>query len=52
MGNDFFRIGYNRPLLKCVTLEQAEYIIRETHNDIYGYHSGARTMATQILRAW
>ncbi|XP_027941112.1 uncharacterized protein LOC114194906 [Vigna unguiculata] len=29
----------------------AQYIIKELHEGIYGYHSGARTMATRIFRA-
>lgn len=47
--NYLFRRGYSQPLLKCVTMEQAEYIC-ETHKEICGYHSGTRTMTNRILR--
>ena len=51
IGDDLYKCGYGQPLLKCVTAEQAQYIIKELYEGICGYHSGARTMATRILRA-
>jgi len=51
IGDDLHKRGYNQPLLKCVTAEQAQYIIKELHEGICGYHSGTRTMATRVLRA-
>jgi len=51
IGDDLYKCGYDQPLLKGVMAEQAHYIIKELHKDICGYHSGARTMATRILRA-
>jgi len=50
IGDDLYKRGYGQPLLKCVAAEQAQYIIKELHESICGYHSGARTMATRILR--
>jgi len=38
-------------IFKCVTAEQAQYIIKEFHEGICDYHSGARTTSTRILRA-
>jgi len=51
IGDDLYKRGYGQSLLKCVTAEQAQYIIKELHEGISGYHSGACTMATRILRA-
>jgi len=51
IGDDLYKCGYGQPLLKCVMAEQAQYIIKELHEGICGYHSGARTMATRVLRA-
>jgi len=51
IGDDLYKREYGQPLLKCVTVEQAQYIIKELHEGICGYHSGARTMATRVLRA-
>ena len=50
IGDDLYKHGYDQPLLKCVTPKQAQYIIQELHEGICGYHSGARTMTTRILR--
>jgi len=46
IGDDLYKRGYGQPLLKCVTAEQAQYIIKELHEGICGYHSNARTMTT------
>ena len=51
IGDDLYKHGYGQPLLKCVTAKQAQYIIKELHERICDYHSGARTMATRVLRA-
>jgi len=51
IGDALYKRKYGQPLLKCVTAEQAQYIIKELHEGICGYHSGARTMATRVLRA-
>jgi len=50
LNDELFKRGYSQPLLKCVTLDQVEYIIRKIHESIYGYHSRARTMTTWVLR--
>jgi len=51
IGDDLYKRGYGQPLLKCITAKQAQYIIKELHEGICGYHFGARTMTTRILRA-
>lgn len=48
---DLYRRGFSTPLLKCLTRDQAEYVIKQLHEEIYRMHSGSRTMATQVLRA-
>nr|KYP47653.1 Transposon Ty3-G Gag-Pol polyprotein [Cajanus cajan] len=51
IGGDLYRRGFSAPLLKCVEAEQANYILREMHEGICGFHSGGRTLATKVLRA-
>jgi len=51
IDDDLYKRGYDQPLLKYVTAEQAQYIIKELHEGICDYHSGARTMAARVLRA-
>jgi len=35
IGDDLYKRGYDQPLLKCVTAEQAQYIIKELHEGIW-----------------
>ncbi|XP_068461695.1 uncharacterized protein [Phaseolus vulgaris] len=51
IGQDLYRRGYSRPLLKCLSPEQVTYVMTELHEGICGTHSGARTMSAKILRA-
>nr|KYP38107.1 Gypsy retrotransposon integrase-like protein 1 [Cajanus cajan] len=51
IGDELFKHGISSPLLKCLTASQAAYVIREVHQGICGMHSGARSMATRVLRA-
>ena len=39
------------PLLKCVSPEEGNYILREIHEGIYGSHSGSRVLARKVVRA-
>nr|KYP43134.1 Retrovirus-related Pol polyprotein from transposon 297 family [Cajanus cajan] len=50
VGDELFKRGVPSPLLKCLTASQAAYVIKEIHQGICGMHSGARSMATRILR--
>ena len=51
IGQDLYRIGYSMSLLKCVTKEQVQYVLKEIHNGVCDNHSGARRMAAKVLRA-
>nr|KYP59574.1 Retrotransposable element Tf2 [Cajanus cajan] len=51
IGDELFKRGISSPLLKCLTASQVAYVIREVHQGICGMHSGARSMATRVLRA-
>nr|KYP60222.1 Transposon Ty3-I Gag-Pol polyprotein [Cajanus cajan] len=49
--DELFKRGVSTPLLKCLIASQAAYVIKEIHQGICGMHSGARSMATRVLRA-
>nr|KYP38150.1 Uncharacterized protein Mb2253c family [Cajanus cajan] len=51
VDDELFKRGISTPLLKCLTAPQAAYVIEEIHWGICGMHSGARSMATRVLRA-
>ncbi|XP_020208891.1 uncharacterized protein LOC109793831, partial [Cajanus cajan] len=50
VGDKLFKRGISTPLLKCLTAPQAAYVIDEIGRGICGLHSGARLMATRVLR--
>jgi len=51
VGSELYRRGYARPLLKCVTHEQAQYVLEELHQGMCGLHTGARSTLFRVLRA-
>ncbi|XP_047149063.1 protein NYNRIN-like, partial [Vigna umbellata] len=50
VGDDLYRRGYTTPLLKCVSEDEVNYVLRELHNGICGFHSGKRTPNARVLR--
>ncbi|XP_015958269.2 uncharacterized protein LOC107482334 [Arachis duranensis] len=46
-----YRRGYTRPLLKCLNKSEADIALAEAHEGIYGTHTGARSLASKVLRA-
>ncbi|WVY97056.1 hypothetical protein V8G54_029207 [Vigna mungo] len=51
VGDDLYRRGYTTPLLKCLSNQEARYVMEELHHGICGSHSGQRTLRAKILRA-
>ncbi|XP_057719163.1 uncharacterized protein LOC130933549 [Arachis stenosperma] len=50
LGNTLYRRGHSRPLLKCISWEEAEDVMAETHEGVCGNHIGGRALAAKILR--
>ncbi|XP_052726197.1 uncharacterized protein LOC128194674 [Vigna angularis] len=51
IGDDLYRRGHGTPLLKCISEEEADYVLRGLHTGICGFHSGKSTLRARILRA-
>jgi len=51
INEDLYQREYSGPLLKCITKEQVDYVLVEIHKGVCRNHSGARTMASKVLRA-
>ena len=51
VNGTLYKRGFTLPLLKCVSPEERNYILRETDEGIYGSHSGARVLAHKVVRA-
>nr|XP_025669917.1 uncharacterized protein LOC112769645 [Arachis hypogaea] len=50
LRNTLYRRGYSQPLLKCISKEEAEEVMAETHEGACGNHIGGRALAAKILR--
>ena len=45
-----YRRGFSTPLLKCVDLEEGNYILQEIHEGICDNHAGGQSLAHKALR--
>ena len=45
-----YKRGFFTPILKCIAKEDANYVLREVHEGVCGYHIGARALAGKVLR--
>uniref|UniRef100_A0A2N9F125 Integrase catalytic domain-containing protein n=1 Tax=Fagus sylvatica TaxID=28930 RepID=A0A2N9F125_FAGSY len=50
-GSILYKMGFSRPHLRCLSPEEANYVIREVHEGVCGNHSGARSLAHKLTRA-
>uniref|UniRef100_A0A2N9EWT7 Reverse transcriptase RNase H-like domain-containing protein n=1 Tax=Fagus sylvatica TaxID=28930 RepID=A0A2N9EWT7_FAGSY len=50
LGGTLYKMGFSRPHLRCLSPEEANYVIREVHEGVCGNHSGARALAHKLTR--
>nr|XP_027122043.1 uncharacterized protein LOC113738985 [Coffea arabica] len=48
-GRTLYRRSYLSPWLKCVTLEEGDYVLREVHEGICAAHVGSRVLAKKCF---
>ena len=46
-----YKRGFSRPYLRCLSREEADYVMREVHEGICGNHSGARSLVHKLICA-
>ena len=46
-----YKRGFSRPNLRCLSHDEADYVIREVHEGICGNHSRARSLVHKLIRA-
>jgi hypothetical protein len=51
LGEILYRRGYTLPLLKCLSVTEAEYVLKEIHEGVCGSHSGGRVLAHKAVQA-
>ena len=45
-----YKRGFFTPVLKCIAGKDADYVLKEVHEGVWGNHIGARTLAGKVLR--
>ena len=45
-----YKRGFSRLYLRCLTYDEADYVMREVHEGICGNHSGARSLVHKLIR--
>ncbi|XP_042385760.1 uncharacterized protein LOC121977237 [Zingiber officinale] len=51
VGEQLYKKGFSRPLLKCVSAKDAEHILQEVHQGSCGGHPGGRSLARKVILA-
>ena len=44
LNGELYKRGFSMPYLKCLTLNEAMYVLREIHEGVCGNHSGPRSL--------
>ena len=44
-----YKRGFSRLYLRCLSPEEADYVMREVHEGIYGNHSGSRSLVQRLI---
>ena len=50
LNGRLYKRGYAMLYLRCLRLDEAEYVMREIHEGVCGNHSGKRSLAQKVLR--
>ena len=51
MKDVLYKGGFSRLYLRCLDPEEADYVMREIHEGIYGNHSGSQSLVHKLIRA-
>ena len=49
MQGVLYKRGFSLPYLRCLDKAEAEYVMREVHERVYGNHSGARSLMHKLV---
>ena len=50
IGDVLYKRGFSRQYLRCLSLEEADYVMREVHEGICGNHSRSRSLVHKLIR--
>ena len=46
-----YKRGFSRPYLRCLSHDEADYVMREVHEGICGNYSGTQSLVHKLIRA-
>ena len=46
-----YKRGFSQPYLRCLALDESNYVLREVHERACGNHSGVRALVHKVVRA-
>ena len=44
-----YKRGFSQPYLRCLALDESNYVLREVHEGACGNHSGARALVHKVI---
>ena len=51
MDEVLYKRGFSQPYLKCLALDETNYVLREVHEGACGNHSRTRSLIHKVVRA-
>jgi len=51
MDEVLYKRGFSQPYLRCLVPNEANYVLREVHEEACENHSGARALVHKVVRA-
>ena len=51
LNNALYKRGFSQPYLRCLSPDEANYVLREVHEGACGNHSGAKSLIHKVVRA-
>ena len=51
MNGVLYKRGFSQPYLRCLTSDEANYVLREVHEGACGSHSGAKSLVHKVVCA-
>ena len=51
MDEVLYKWGFSQPYLRCLALDEANYVLREIHEGAYGNHSRVRSLVQKVVHA-
>ena len=51
LNDALYKRVFSQPYLRCLSPDEANYVLREVHDGACGNHSGARSLIHKVVRA-